>query len=98
MVSAAFLLILLTGCVPIPVYQELQKKMSSVQEEKNNLKKKLEQCEGKIKKLQEDMKMEPPKQTINQKPLAPSELEEIKRKALDDTEKRFQLRIRQKAQ
>ena len=76
-----------TSCVPMPVYQELKRKLSASQEERNFLKKSLKDCETENKKLTETP---PPVR----KPIDKEELEEIKRKAFEEVDQNYKLRTR----
>ena len=85
------LLIIGVGCVPPLQYEAVKKELSASQEERNALKKKLNQCEAQNKKLAEEIRS-PIKKTIE-----PKELEEIKKKAFDETDKKYRIRIQRKA-
>lgn len=90
--------ILLTGCVPLPVHQELQKKLSVRNAQANNQVKELEKCEAENRELKKALKERPvqviERPVLNKEPIKQEELEEIKKKALEDAERRFKLRMR----
>jgi len=85
------MLIFLTGCVPMPVYEQLQKKISTVESEKNTLKKELDQCGEKNTKLTNELKASklPVKNVIDS-----DQLDEIKKRSLGEAEERYKLRIK----
>lgn len=77
------LLAWLIGCVPIPIYQENQKKVSALQAQLNLARKRLEECEGQNKNLKSQPKPSPVKIVIEQ-----DELNEIKKKSLEEAERK----------
>jgi len=82
----------LGGCVPFPVYQEQQKKLSAALADRNMLTQDMINCEKQNKRLIEALKARP--RVITKDSIDSKELDEIKRKALEDAERRFKLRMR----
>ncbi len=88
--------IFLGGCVPIQLYQDQQKKLSSINAERNNLTKELKKCDKQNKDLVDALKAKPTTTIIEKQvaePLKPEELDEIKRQALQEAERKFKLRM-----
>jgi len=79
------LLVILMGCVPLGLHE---KRLSAINAERNVLRKKLNECEGKPKihaPVQIQIQSRP---TIDQ-----AELEQIKKKALEEAEQNYKLRM-----
>jgi hypothetical protein len=84
-------LVFLEGCVPFPLYQDLQKKLSVSKAEINDIKKKLEACEDQKKELKAQPKASPAKISIEQ-----DELEAIKKQSLREAEHNLKLHPQEK--
>lgn len=84
--------LLLGGCVPLPIYQEQQKKLSAALADRNALTQDILTCEKQNKRLIEALKSRP--RVMTKDPIDQKELDEIKKKALEDAERRFKLRMR----
>ena len=86
------------GCVPLPVHQELQKKLSAVSYDRNALTRNLRKCERQNKHLIDALKAKPTtiieRSVPGKEPLKPEELDAIKKKALDNAERSFKERMR----
>ena len=80
-------LFFLMGCVPMVQYEKLEKNLSATKAQRDTLKKRIISCEETIKGLKEAQKIVP-KTAIND-----AELEEIKKKAFEEAEKKYQERI-----
>lgn len=76
----------LTSCVPVPVYKELQKKISASQKERNDLRKQLNQCEEQNKNLTGKLNEKP---LPVRQPIDQVELEAIKKQALEEVKKKY---------
>lgn len=96
----ALVILMLTGCVPYPLYQTKERELSASYGQRNEDAKRLATCEERVRGLKESVK-DAAKQkqttiivpmavenTINQK-----ELEEIKKRALEETEKKFHEKV-----
>jgi len=93
--------LLLGGCVPYPMYLSKERKLSASLAQRNIDTKNLATCEEKVKGMKETVKdakaeaKEAAKQKAGTTIIVPAviinekELEEIKKKALSDTERRF---------
>lgn len=84
-------LFLLSGCVPLSQYQELEKSLSATKAERDVMKKVIDVCESRNKKLKETKKTGPVTPVINE-----TELEEIKKEALSEAERKYKARINRK--
>ena len=75
-------------------YQQLEMELSAAHAERNENSKKLLECEYANEKLLEKLKAKPPTVKV---PIADqidqTELDEIKEKALEETERKFQIRM-----
>ncbi len=92
-VRCIFIAALFSGCVPLPIYEELQKKVSAVEADKNILKKKAYACADQNRKLAEELKAA---KLPVKNPIDKSELDEIKKQSLREAEKGYRDRVKRR--
>ena len=83
--------LLLVGCVPLAQYQAIEKKLSAALAERNETTKNLAVCEERNKNLKETLRLKPEKVPVEK--IGQGELDEIKKKALYETEQKYKARI-----
>lgn len=86
MTIIAFILIVLTGCIPVVEHQKLQNQLFEETTAKLKAREETEACLEKNKILRESLK----KQTAD---IDQEELDEIKRKAFEEAERKYKVRV-----
>jgi hypothetical protein len=92
-------LVLVTGCVPRPAYLHLESKTVATEEKLREAQFDLEQCQVYTEELKKELERKPRTVTVPvmvpAKSIDPAELEEIKREAFEEAERKFKTRIEQ---
>lgn len=86
-------LLIICGCKTVPVYRydALERKLNETIAAKNDMKKRAESCEDHNRQLIKTLRAVP-----IQTPIEPTELEEIKKKAFEEAENKYRIRIKRK--
>ncbi len=82
----------LAGCVPLIQYQSLEKRLSGAMAERNEMTKDLAVCGERNRQLVDALKAKPLARPAVEK-IDRDELEEMKKKAYEETEHKYQLRM-----
>lgn len=89
---------LLSGCVPLAEHRKLQKKIGAIAEENNTARMNKTICEERVKRLELDNRHLIEKLSAPQPPLEAEKLEEIKKQAFEEVDRKFNIRVKSQQQ
>lgn len=87
---------LLVGCVPLSAHRQMEKKYRTALQANGELLYDVDRCRDRTVELEEQLKKKPTTVVVPgpSKTIDPAELEEIKRKAYEEAEQKFRLRLK----